>query len=358
MSGPRPLSAILNVKPYVPGRDIDDGWKLASNENPLGCSPKAVEAIIETTQRVAVYPDGSAYELKKALSQKHNIDADKIICGAGSDEIFQFIARSYLEPGDEVIQTEHGFLMYALIAQQAGAKTIKAPETNLKADVDAILNCLTPKTKIVFLANPNNPTGSYLSWSEVSRLHSALPENVMLVIDEAYFDYVEQPDYKSGISLANAACNVLVTRTFSKAFGLASLRLGWAFGSVEIIDALNRTRGPFNLTSTAMAAGIASINDIEFLSKSIQFNNSELLRLTEALSDIGLTVYPSVGNFILVDFGTPKKSIGADTFLRKNGVSVRPMGVYGLPNCLRISIGLKEANDAVIKILTEFIEFS
>lgn len=358
MSGPRPLSSILNVTPYVPGRDIAGGWKLASNENPLGCSPSAKDAIIEATQRTAIYPDGSAYELRRALGEKHNIDKDRIICGAGSDEIFQFIGRAYLEAGDEIIQTEHGFLVYEIVAQQSGATTIKAPETNLQANVDAILSCITPNTKIVFLANPNNPTGSYLPWNEVERLHNAIPEYVLLVLDEAYFEYVEQSDYKSGITLANSASNVLVTRTFSKAYGLASLRLGWAYGSHEIIDALHRTRGPFNLTSPAIAAGIAAIADEEFLSHSVQFNNSQLEKLKEALSTIGLTVYPSAGNFVLVDFEKSERAKLADNFLRENGISVRAMGAYGLPSCLRISIGLEEANQAVIKNLSEFTKSS
>lgn len=358
MSGPRPLSSILKVNPYVPGKDIDDGWKLASNENPMGCSPRATEAIKQATQRAAVYPDGSAYELRRVLGQKHGIDENRIICGAGSDEIFQFIARAYLEAGDEIVQTEHGFLVYAIIAQQSGATTVKAPETNLKADVDAILSSVSENTKIVFLANPNNPTGSYLPWSEVARLHSSLPENVLLVIDEAYYDYVEYPDYKSGITLANSTSNVLVTRTFSKAFGLAALRLGWAYGSAEIIDALNRTRGPFNLTGPTLAAGIAAVGDDEFLSNSVRFNNSELKRLQEALTGIGLKVYPSAGNFILVDFDTQERASSADEFLRVNGISVRAMGAYGLSNCLRISIGLEEANDAVIKNLEGFSKTS
>lgn len=354
MPGPRPLSSILKVTPYIPGRDIDGGWKLASNENPLGCSPLAREAIIEATRRAAIYPDGSAYDLRRAIGKKHSIDEDRIICGAGSDEIFQFLGRGYLETGDEIIQTEHGFLVYSIVAQQSGATTIKAPETNLQANVDAILSCLTPNTKIVFLANPNNPTGSYLPWNEIERLHKAIPENVLLVLDEAYFEYVEQSDYQSGLKLAESTSNVLVTRTFSKAYGLASLRLGWAYSSNEIIDALHRTRGPFNLTSPTLAAGIAAIADEQFLSESVQFNNSQLQKLKKAVSRIGFTVYPSVGNFVLVDLGVQERATLADNFLRKNGISVRAMGAYGLPSCLRISIGLEEANEAVVRNLEEF----
>lgn len=358
MSGPRPLSSILKVKPYIPGKDIQGGWKLASNENPLGCSPHATNAIIQAAQNVAVYPDGSAEQLRLAIAEKHRIDASRIICGAGSDEIFQFIARAYMEPGDEIVQTEHGFLVYAIIAQQSGATTIKARELNLVADVDSILDCVTSKTKVIFLANPNNPTGSYLPWDEIVRLHTAIPSSVLLVLDEAYYEYVEQPDYKSGLALSDTASNVLTTRTFSKAYGLAGLRLGWAFGSAEIIDTLNRARGAFNLTSTALAAGIVALNDDTFLSESVEFNNMHLRKLTEALTSIGLTVYPSVCNFILVDFETDERAKMADDFLRRNLISVRSMGPYGLPNCLRISIGLEEANELVISRLKDFVQSS
>ncbi|MDJ0921107.1 MAG: histidinol-phosphate transaminase [Henriciella sp.] len=356
MAGPQPLSNILEITPYKGGQKLESGWKLSSNENPLGCSPKAQEAAIEAAKSLHLYPDGGATKLREAIAGKYGIDAERIICGAGSDEIFQLLGRAYLQPGDEILQSQHGFLVYRLVAQQSGAETISAPETDLRTDVDALLERITPRTKIVFLANPNNPTGSYIPYEEVKRLHAEIPENVLLVLDGAYAEYVRHNDYSAGMDLAGEMPNVLVTRTFSKIHGLAALRLGWAYGPASVIDALNRTRGPFNVSAVAQAAGIAAIADDTFQAQSIDHNIAELERVRSAIDKLGFETFTSVGNFFLVRFEQRdgRRSTDADAFLRARGIVVRDVNVYGLPDYLRISIGTKPANDDVIATFEAF----
>ncbi|MEL6243759.1 MAG: histidinol-phosphate transaminase [Pseudomonadota bacterium] len=354
MAGPSPLPQILDIVPYKGGTPMEGGWKLSSNENPLGCSPLAREAMVEAAQNLATYPDGGATALREAIARKYGLDANRLVCGAGSDEIFQLLARAYLGKGDEIIQTEHAFLVYRLVAQQSGATVIDAPETNLTADIDAMLERVTERTKIVFLANPNNPTGSYVPFDEVKRLHANLPDHVLLVLDGAYAEYVRRNDYASGIELAGEAPNVLVTRTFSKVHGLAALRLGWAYGPESVIDAINRTRGPFNVSAPAMAAGIAAISDDAFVSRSVEMNERGVAHVAGSLETAGYEVFPSVGNFVLVRFASPDQAGEADAYLRARGISVRAMGAYRLPDCLRISIGVDTANDDVVAALKDF----
>ena len=356
MTGPKPLSNILEITPYKGGQKLDHGWKLSSNENPLGCSPTARDALIKASEHLEIYPDGSAYGLRQALGKKYGIDPDRIVCGAGSDEIFQLLGRAYLRPGDEVLQSQYGFLVYKLVAQQAGAACISAPEANMTADVDAMLERVTDKTRIVFLANPNNPTGSYIPFEEVKRLHKGLRDDILLVLDGAYAEYVRQNDYSAGMELAGEAPNVLMTRTFSKIYGLAGLRLGWAYGPESVIDAVHRVRGPFNVTSVAQVAGIAALEDDAYMTRSVDHNNSELQRLKPALEGFGFKVYPSVANFLLLEFEDRegRRAADADAFLRSRGIVVRDMVSYGLPNCLRVSIGTKEANDDVLEAFEAF----
>ena len=356
MTGPKPLSNILEITPYKGGQKLDHGWKLSSNENPLGCSAAAREALAKAAEHLELYPDGSAFALRQAIGKKYGIDPDRIVCGGGSDEIFQLLGRAYLRPGDEVIQSQHGFLVYSLVAQQAGAKLVSAPETNLTADVDAMLERVTDKTRIVFLANPNNPTGSYIPYDEVKRLHAGLREDILLVLDGAYAEYVRQNDYAAGMEMAGEEPNVLVTRTFSKIHGLAGLRVGWAYGPESVIDAVHRVRGPFNVTSVGQAAAIAALGDDSFVTRSADHNNGELDRMKPALEAMGYTVFPSVANFLLIRFEDRdgKRAPDADAFLRSRGIVIRDMNAYGLPDCMRLTIGTKEANDKVLDAFDAF----
>lgn len=356
MSGPKALSNILEITPYKGGQKLENAHKLSSNENPLGCSPLAQAAVAKAAKSLELYPDGSATALREAIAGKYGLDADRIICGSGSDEIFQLLSKAYLQPGDNIVQSQHGFLVYRLVAQQSGAETRSAPETDLKADVDAMLEQVDEKTKIVFLANPNNPTGSYIPYSEVKRLHDGLPENVLLVLDGAYAEYVRNNDYSAGMELAGEMPNVMVTRTFSKIHGLAALRLGWAYGPASVVDALHRTRGPFNVNAVAQAAGIAAINDDRFQAQSVEHNDAELIRVSTAIEKAGFKTFPSVGNFVLIQFPDEpgRTSAEADAFLRKNGIVIRDVKVYGLPDCLRASIGTTVQNDQMIAAIEAF----
>lgn len=356
MTGPQPLPNILEITPYKGGQSLDNAHKLSSNENPLGCSPLASAAVERAAKTLELYPDGSAAALREAIAGKYGLDADRIVCGSGSDEIFQLLARAYLRPGDNIVQSQHGFLVYRLVAQQSGAETRSAPEKDLTTDIDAMLERIDENTKIVFLANPNNPTGTYIPYSEVKRLHDGLPENVLLVLDGAYAEYVRNNDYSAGMELAGEMPNVLVTRTFSKIHGLAALRLGWAYGPESVIDAIHRTRGPFNVNAVAQAAGIAAINDDNFQAASIEHNDAELIRVSAAVEKAGFKTYPSVGNFILIRFPeTPgRTSADADAFLRQNGIVIRNVAVYGLPDCLRASIGTVAQNDQMIAAFEAF----
>jgi len=356
MTGPTALPNILEITPYKGGQKLVGAHKLSSNENPLGCSPAAQAAVIEAAKHMELYPDGSAGALRDAIGAKYGIEPDRVVCGAGSDEIFQLLGRAYLRPGDNIVQSQHGFLVYRLITQQAGAETRSAPETDLTTNVDAMLEQVDQNTKIVFLANPNNPTGSYIPYSEVKRLHAALPENVLLVLDGAYAEYVRKNDYSAGMELAGEMANVLVTRTFSKIHGLAALRLGWAYGPESVIDALNRTRGPFNVSAVSQAAGIASLNDDAFMAQSADHNDAELIRVKDAVEKAGFKTFPSVGNFVLIEFPEEagRTSAEADAFLRQEGIVIRDVNVYGLPTCLRASIGTTEQNDDLIAAIEKF----
>lgn len=354
MSGPQPLPNILDITPYKGGEPSKDGWKLSSNENPLGASKHAIAALTEAAQSLERYPDGGASALRGAIGQKYSIDADRIVCGSGSDEIFQLLARAYLRPGDEIIQTEHAFLVYRLVAQQSGAITKSAPETNYTANVDAMLALVTEKTRIVFLANPNNPTGTYIPFDEVKRLHAGLRDDILLVLDGAYAEYVRTDDYDSGMALAGQVENVLITRTFSKIYGLAALRLGWAYGPASVIDAIHRVRGPFNVNAPAQAAGIAALADDAFVEASIAHNDAELARVAEGLSQMGYDLVPSVGNFLLIKFASETEKKAADAFLRTHKIVIRDMTAYGLPDCLRLSFGTVEADDDVLAAFKAF----
>lgn len=358
---PEPLNNILDIVPYKGGEAQIEGvakiYKLSSNENPLGCSDAARNAYLQAAEALNIYPDGAHDELRAAVATRFGLDAARIICTNGSDEVFQLLGRTYLESGDEIIQSEYGFLVYRLIAQQAGAKCISAPTRNFTAQVDAILAAVTPRTKIVFLDNPSNPCGTYIGFDEIKRLHSGLPANVLLVLDAAYAEYVNANDYSAGLELAATFDNVLMTRTFSKIHGLAALRIGWAYGPQRVIDALNRVRGPFNVTAPSLTAGAAAMRDAAFAQNSNQHNQEWLDTVTNELEALGLRPINSVANFILVGFDEkgPKSADACDEFLKSRGLIVRKVGAYKLPNHLRISIGTEEANHALIAALREFM---
>jgi histidinol-phosphate aminotransferase len=355
---PEPRPGILTIAPYVPGKSTARGakvHKLSSNESPLGASPKALVAYRDVASHLERYPDGSATALRQAIAARYGLAADRIVCGAGSDELLQLLAHGYLGGGDEAIHTQHGFLVYPIAIASNGAKAIVAPEKNHTADVDAILKAVTPKTKLVFLANPNNPTGTYLPFSEVKRLHAGLPGHVLLVLDAAYAEFVQANDYEPGLALVSEFDNVVMTRTFSKIYGLAALRLGWAYCPAPVADVLNRIRGPFNVSSAAIAAGVAAINDQSFMDEALAHNSKWLPWLATEISKVGITVTPSVGNFLLLHFPREKPADKADAFLLDHGIVMRRMEAYGLPAALRLTIGDEEANRAVVAALKEFM---
>ena len=357
----QPKPGVMDIDIYVPGKSSAPAGvklhKLSSNETPLGSSPAAQDAIAQIVGKLELYPDGSASELKRAIAEVHGLNAENLICGNGSDELLSLIGHAYLQPGDEVIFTEHGFLMYRIVALSNSAVPVTVPETDERADVDAILAAVTDKTRLVFLANPNNPTGTYLPIDEVRRLHAGLPASALLVLDAAYAEYVRRNDYESGMELAASADNVIVTRTFSKIHGLAALRIGWAYASRAIIQTLERVRGPFNVNALAIAAGAAAMRDRNHLDRSIAHNDKWLAWLTEELETLGLRVTPSVGNFLLVHFpGKAGKSAAeADAFLTQRGYVLRAVTGYGFPNALRMTVGLEEENRAVVDALKTFL---
>jgi histidinol-phosphate aminotransferase len=356
---PRP--GILDIAPYVPGTAALAGEgpviKLSSNETPFGPSQKAVEAYHAAAGHLSRYPDGSARRLRETLGRTYGLDPDRIVCGAGSDELLSLLAALYLGPGDEAIYTEHGFLVYAIAIKAQGATPIVAPETEFRADVDAILARVTPATRMVFLANPNNPTGTYLSVEAVKRLSASLPEDVLLVLDAAYAEYVRANDYEAGIELVATTPNTVMTRTFSKIYGLASLRLGWAYCPAEVADALNRVRPPFNVSGPAIATGIAALSDQAHVALSANHNAAALPSMRQALSELGLDVTPSAANFLLVHFpdANGTSAYAADTFLKARRIVLRRVEEYGFPNALRLSIGTDEENQAVLDALRAFM---
>ncbi len=359
---PQPRPGVLEIKPYVPGKSSAPGlakvFKLSSNETPLGPSPRAIEAYKSVAAHLEDYPDGSASALREAIGRSFGLDPDRIVCGAGSDDLLNLLARAYLADGDEAIHTTHGFLVYPIATLGTGAKPIVAPETNYTASVDAILAAVTKKTKVIFLANPNNPTGTYISFDEVKRLHRSLPPHVLLVLDAAYAEYVRRNDYESGIELVATSDNVVMTRTFSKIHVLAALRLGWMFGPAHVVAAVNRIRGPFNVNTPAIAAGIAAIEDHAHQERAREHNDRWLAWLAQEFEKLGLKVTPSVANFLLIHFpetqGRTAKE--ADAFLTTRGLILRQVGAYKLPNALRMSVGTEEANRLVVAALMEFLE--
>ncbi|KAA0698582.1 histidinol-phosphate transaminase [Neorhizobium sp. P12A] len=361
MTKPVPRSGILDIAAYVPGKEHAPGvarvFKLSSNETPLGASPKAIAAARAAADHLERYPDGQAKELRQAIADVHGLNPANIMCGNGSDELLALLCHVYLGTGDEAIVTEHGFAIYKIQAMGAGATPVTVKEKDCTVDVDAILAAVTKKTKMVFIANPGNPTGTYVPVSEIRRLQASLPKNVILVLDAAYAEYVRRNDYEAGIELVSSNANVVMTRTFSKIYGLAALRIGWMFAPADIIDALNRVRAPFNMNAVAIAAGAAAMRDQAFTETAVTYNLLWIDKVTSALEAIGLKVTPSVANFVLVHFpdAEGKRAPEADDFLTSRGYIVRAVRGYGFPNALRMSIGTEEANRGLIETLGEFM---
>jgi len=362
MSAPSPRPGIKKIAPYVPGKDSIDGRatiaKLSSNEGALGPSPKAMAAYLKAAGELHRYPDGDSSKLRAAIGRHYGLDPDRIVCGTGSDELLNLLVRAYCGPGDELIYSQHGFLMYALNALGAGATPVAAPEADYCADVDALLAKVSDRTRMVCLANPNNPTGSYLSKDDVRRLQAGLPNNVLLVIDAAYAEYVSRNDYESGVELVDGAENVVMTRTFSKIYGLGGVRLGWMYGPAAIVDVMNRLRQPFNVTLPAQVAGIAALGDIAHTDASRTNNDIWLPWLSAELGRLGLRPLPSVGNFILVGFGSKARAVAANDWMMSDGLIPRLVAGYGLPEHLRITIGTEAEMKAVRESLSRFVAHS
>ena len=358
---PQPRPGVLDIDPYVPGKSTAPGvarvFKLSSNETPLGPSPKALAAYRAVADHLQDYPDGAATALREAIGRAFGLDPNRIVCGAGSDDLLNLLADAYLRDGDEAIHTTHGFLVYPIATLGSGAKPIVAPEKDHAADVDNILGKVTERTKVVFLANPNNPTGTYVPFDEVKRLQKGLPPHVLLVLDAAYAEYVRRNDYEAGIELVATSENVVMCRTFSKIYGLAAIRLGWMYGPAHVVEAINRIRGPFNVNSAAIAAGVAAIGDAAHVETARQHNDTWLAWLMQEIRKLGLEVTPSIANFVLIHFPEAKGKTAeeADALLTQRGLILRRVKAYHLPNALRMTVGSEEANRLVVAALGEFV---
>ena len=362
MTGPTPKPWIMGIAPYIPGRSTtDDGRKVAklsSNENPLGTSPAARAAFASAASRLERYPDASAAELRETLAAKHGLDPTRIIYGNGSDEVLHLAAGAFAGPGDEVIFVRYGFAVYEIAARRVGATPVVAPDNDYATDVDAILACVTDKTRIVYIANPNNPTGTYATKGEIARLHAGLPEHVLLVLDHAYAEYIEGDAEDGGMALAETAPNVLVTRTFSKMYGLAAERIGWGYASPAIIEAMHRIRLPFSITIAGTAAAVAALGDTAFVEHTREHNARWRAWFADEigkLGNAGLRAVPSQANFVLVLFDGALTAENAYKGLMDKGYIVRWLPGQGLANGLRITIGTEEETRGVATALRELV---
>lgn len=361
MAKPEPKSWIYDLSAYVPGRadipGIKQPVKLSSNESVYGPSPKAIAAYEAASGTLARYPDGGSTDLREALAAHHGIEAERIICGAGSDEVLTLLLYAFAGPGDEVIHSHYGFMIYPIQAKAVGATPIAVPNKNWAADVDGILAAVTERTKLIFLDNPNNPTGAYVPWAEIERLHQGVRDDIILVLDAAYAECVTAEDYKAGLELARRANNVVMTRTFSKQYALAGLRVGWGYGPEHIIDPLNRIRMAFNVNVPAQAAALAALADQDHLAASVAFNAEERTTLTARLMALGLDVVPSQTNFVLIRFpdDAPFRAEDANAYLTRHGYLLRWLPGMGLGGFLRLSVGEIQQNQAVCDLLAAFL---
>ncbi len=361
---PIPKPWISGIHAYVPGKSAGkDGRplvKLSANENPLGTSPMALAAR-ELAGPPSLYPDPDSIALREALGALHGIDPARILCGTGSGELLTIAASAFAGPGDEVLYVRYGFSLYDIAARRCGATPVMAPDADYGTDVDALLALVNERTRVIFVANPNNPTGSFLPGEELVRLHAALPANVLLVLDQAYAEYVAPQDDDGSLDLAAGSSNVLVTRTFSKAYGLAGERVGWATGAAELIEVLNRIRGPFNLSLSAQATALAAVGDQQFVAASRDHNRAVRTRFVgalEALGNHGLRPVPSEANFVLILFEGKLTAEAAYNGLAERGFITRWLPGQGLPHGLRITIGTAEQMDTIAAGLREMAELA
>jgi histidinol-phosphate aminotransferase len=358
---PEPQPGLLSIAPYVPGKSAAKSdnlsVKLSANESPLGASPLAIAAFQAAANNLSSYPDGGSTSLRETLAEVHGLQSERIVVGAGSDELLHFLAQCYLGQGDEAVMSEFGFLMYPIVTLGTGATVAVAKDLDYTVDIKAMLEAVTARTKIVWLANPNNPTGTYLTAKEVRQLHAVLPSDVILVIDNAYAEYVTADDFEDGAALVDEAENVVMVRTFSKV-GLAAARVGWMYGPTQIVDAVNRLRGPFNVSAPAQAAGEAAARDSDFNNLLREHNAKWRDWLSAELASNALRVLPSQTNFALVLFD---ETLGLTAnqgfeYLADSGIIVREMAGYGLPNALRISIGDEQAMRKTAQVLRQFLQ--
>jgi len=359
MTALTPRPGIMKIAPYVPGKDSVDGKepiaKLSSNESALGPSPKAMAAYTKAAAELHRYPDGGAEKLRAAIGRRYGLDPARIICGCGSDELLNLLIRAYCGPGDELVYSQYGFLMYPINALGVGATPIAAPEKDYRCDVDAMLAKVTDKTRIVAIVNPNNPTGTYLTKEEVRKLHAGLPKNVLLIIDAAYAEYVSRNDYESGAGLIDTADNIVMTRTFSKVYALGALRVGWMYGPPAVVDVIARLRQPFNVNAAAQAAAVAALEDIAHTDASRTNNDIWLPWFAAECTKLGLKPLPSVGNFLSVGFGSGERAAAANDWLMNDGLIPRMIAGYGLPEFLRITIGTEKEMKLVQASLARFV---
>ena len=358
---PIPKPGILDIHAYVPGKAVVDGIahpvKLSSNENILGCSPKAKAAFVEASSRINLYPDGRSNVLRAAIAERHGLEPERLVFGCGTDEVFQLINQVYLEPGDNIVQGQYGFGAYAIGARACGGEVKYAPEPDYRIDVDEVLKCVDERTRLVFIANPGNPTGTWIDAEEIGRLHAGLPPSVMLVLDGAYTEFATDPRFSDGLDLARGASNVIVTHTFSKIHGLAALRVGWAYAPPEAADAIDRIRLPFNTSIAAQEAALAALADTEFQAQSLALVEQWRPWLVQQLGGLGLEVLPSAANFLLMRFPSApgKTAAEAEAFLASRGYLTRGVSSYGLPEHLRFNIGLEEHNRTIVELIAEFL---
>jgi histidinol-phosphate aminotransferase len=354
---PKPQPGLLKIAPYTPGKSQAApgvvSIKLSANESPLGASPAAIKALVEADRSPEIYPEGTSRILRKALGEVHGLDPELIVCGNGSDDLLHLLAQCYLSERDAAVMSRHGFNIYSIVTMGASAEIIMAPERDYRADLDALLKAVSPATKMLFLANPNNPTGTYLGGADLERLRAGLRPDILFVLDSAYAEYVTAEDYDVGVGLVNANENVVMVRTFSK-LGLAGSRIGWMYAPAHVVDVVNRIRGPFNVNRPAQFAGAAAARDTAFTLKLRDYNRQWRDWLTRALNGNAIRVVPSEGNFVLALFDTPETSKAAFQALFAEGLIVREIGVYGVDNGLRISIGPEPAVRRLVEVLKAF----